>query len=119
MNIRVEQIEMLGNRILIKPDPAKAHEIVTAGGLVTAAGSQIQSRDGIQHLEDMDIPTGRVVAVGEDCKRLKAGDHVMYSPFSGKKLGFREGDVTKEFVLMSEPEPVLIIKDTKEDVRKA
>lgn len=111
MNIRIEQIEMLGNRILIKPDPVKSHEIVKTGGLITAAGTKLESRDGIQHLEDIDIPTGVVMVVGEECKRLKVGDHIMFSPFSGKRLSFREGDIQIEFILMSEPEPVLIIKD--------
>jgi len=106
MNIKIEQIEMLGNRILIKPDTAKEHEIITAGGLVTATGKQIQSRDGIQSMEDMDIPTGIVVATGDECIKLKVGDRVMFSPFSGKKLVFQ----LDTYLLMSEPEPVLKIK---------
>lgn len=106
MNISIEQIEMLGNRILIKPDPVKNHEIVTAGGLITASGRKIENRDGIHHMEDDAVPTGTVVAIGDECQKLKVGDRVLFSPFSGKQLTF----MLDVYLLMSEPEPVLKIK---------
>jgi co-chaperonin GroES (HSP10) len=107
MNIRIEQIELLGNRILIKPDPVAVHEIVTTGGLVTASGKQITNNgDGLQRMEDIEPPTGTIVSVGPECKTLAAGDRVMFSPFSGKKLVF----MLDTYLMMSEPEPVMKIK---------
>lgn len=107
MNIKIEQIELLGNRILIKPDPVKAHEIISTGGLVTATGRKIESRDGIQSFEDIEPPTGVIVAIGDECTKRKVGERVMFSPFSGKKLDF----MLETYLLMSEPEPVLVIKE--------
>jgi len=106
MNIKIEQIEMLGSRILIKPDPIKDHEIVSVGGLVTAAGKEIKNNgNGITSMEDIEPPTGRIVAIGPDVKSLSVGDRVLYSPFSGKKLIF----IHDTYLLMSEPEPVMKI----------
>ena len=108
MNIQLDKIQVLGNRILIKPDPVKVHEIVTAGGLVTAAGVEIRNNgDGIQRMEDIEPPTGRVVKAGTDCKILKEGDRVLFSPFSGKKLTF----MLEDYLLMVEVEPVMKIND--------
>lgn len=107
MNIKIEQIELIGNRILIKPDPIKTQEIITAGGLITASGKEIRNNgDGIQRMEDVDPPTGVIVAVGDECIKRKVGERIMFSPFSGKKLTFMLDD----YLLMSEPEPVLVIK---------
>lgn len=108
MNIKIEQIAMLGNRILIKADPAASLDIVSTGGLVTATGKQIQSRDGIQSLENQDPPTGKIIAVGPDVTTLSPGDRVLFSPFSGKKLMF----MLEEYIMMSEPEPVMKISST-------
>lgn len=105
MNVAIEKIQMLGNRILIKPDPAKVHEIITAGGLVTASGREIKSDNGIQHFEDKEPPTGIVIAIGPDVKTMDVGDRILFSPFSGKKLTF----MLEDYLLMSEPEPVMII----------
>jgi co-chaperonin GroES (HSP10) len=107
MNIKIEQIEMLGNRILVKPDLAKKHEIVSAGGLITASGKQLKSQEGIESLDDIDIPTGTIVAAGPECHTLKVGDKVLFSPFSGKVLTF----MLDNYLLMSEPEPVLRVKE--------
>jgi co-chaperonin GroES (HSP10) len=110
MNIKIEQIELLGTRILIKPDPVKqTHEIVTAGGLVSATGKQITNNNGIQSMEDVEPPVGTIVAVGAECKILKVGDKVLFSPFSGKKLDF----MLETYLLMSEPEPVMKINIAK------
>ncbi len=108
MNIRIEQIQMLGNRILIKPDLAKTLDIVTAGGLVAASGKSLESNgQGGQQLQDIDIPTGKVIACGPDCQTLSPGDRVLFSPFSGKVLTF----MMENYLLMSEPEPVMKIND--------
>ncbi len=108
MNIKIEQIELIGNRILIKADPVKAHEIISAGGLVTVSGKELRNNgDGIQRMEDLDPPTGVIVAVGDECTKRKVGERVMFSPFSGKKLTF----MLDEYIMMSEPEPVLVIRE--------
>lgn len=110
MNIRIEEVQLLGNRILIKPDPIKVHEIVSVGGLVTASGKQISNENGQQSLENLDPPTGVVIRAGLDCKILGEGDRVLFSPFSGKRLKFREGDTEQDYILLTEVEPVLRIK---------
>ena len=108
MNIRIDQIEMLGSRILIKPDPVKSQEIITAGGLVAVSGKSLtDNNQGGQNLQDVDIPTGKVVAVGPECTKLFVGDRVLFSPFSGKVLTF----MMENYLLMSEPEPVMRIND--------
>lgn len=108
MNIKVEDLELLGNRILILPDPVSSLDIVSTGGLVTATGRKLESKEGINDsLGDMDPPTGRIVAIGPDVTKLKVGQRVIHSPFSGKRLKF----MLDEYLLMSEPEPVMIVKE--------
>lgn len=108
MNVRIEQLQLLGVRILVKPDVVETLDIVTAGGLVTASGKTIGSKEGMNNtLESVDPPTGVVVAVGPDVKSLYVGDRIIFSPFSGKKLTFMMDD----YLLMSEPEPVSRITD--------
>lgn len=105
MNIKLEQIQLRGNRILVKQDPAIAHEIVGVGGLITASGKSI---DGMGRLEKaQDPPTGVIVAVGPDVKTLQIGDRVLYSPHAGAELEF----MLEMYLLMSEPEPVMVIKN--------
>lgn len=100
---------MLGSRILIKPDPSKTTEIITPGGLVASTGAKLTSSEGGRNdrFDSAEIPTGKVIAVGPDVKTLSPGDRVLYSPFSGKVLTFQ----LEDYLLMSEPEPVMKIND--------
>lgn len=103
MNIAIENIQLLGTRILIKPDPVATLEVVT-NGLVTATGRKIESREGVNDsMSQLEPPTGVIVAVGPDVTTLSPGDRVIFSPFSGKKLTFMMDD----YLMMSEPEPVM------------
>jgi len=98
MNIKVEQLELSGNRMIIRQD--KASDLVSAGGLIVSAGHQ---------KEQVDIPTGVVVAIGIDVKKYIVGDRVMFGPHSG--IGIPVNQLDNEFyLLMSEPEPIAKIK---------
>ena len=103
MNIKIEQINLRGNRILVKPDPIQVHDIVSTGGLITASGKQLGQDGRLEKREDP--PTGVIVAVGPDVKTLSVGDRILYSPYSGNILEF----MLENYLLMSEPEPVMII----------
>ncbi len=112
MNIRIDQLELLGNRILVERDKKK--EIINASGLVTSvSGEMIQdlkAKQGDYPVEDP--PTGVVVSIGRDVKLFKVGDRVIFSPYSGKELEF----MYKRYFLMSEPEPVSLIHDQELDL---
>lgn len=105
MNIKIDQINLRGNRILVKPDPVSTTEIVSAGGLITATGKTIDQTGRLEKAPDP--PTGRIVAIGPDVKTLKVGDRVLYSGYAGFNLEF----MLENYLMMSEPEPAMIIMD--------
>jgi len=107
MNVDISKVSLLGNRILIKPDPIKKHEIVQTGGLVTATGLKIGKENGIESMQEVEPPTGVVTHVGPECKLVEVGQRVLFSPFSGKALDFK----MEVYLLMHEQELVLIIQD--------
>jgi chaperonin GroES len=58
---------MIGERVLIKPDP---RETVSPGGISLPEGSTDKPQ------------TGTAVAVGIDCKQVRTGHRVLFSPYA-------------------------------------
>lgn len=99
MNIKVEQLELVDKRMIIKQD--KPSDIVAAGGLVVAA-AQTQNQ--------ADIPTGVIVSIGDQVTKYKVGDHVLFGPYAGQQIPLNSltNDV---YLLMSEAEPIAKLKN--------
>lgn len=102
MNIKIEQIQLRGNRILVKPDPVSDLEVVQ-NKLITATGKQLTNG---QLENKADPPTGVIVAIGPDVKTLQVGDRVLYSGYAGFNIEF----MLENYLMMSEPEPAMTIK---------
>lgn len=95
MNIRIDQAELMGNRLLVQRDKQEA--IVSQSGLTIVA----------EQAHSIPPATGRVLKAGPDCKIIKVGDRVLFSPFISNELEF----VLTKVLLMSEPEVVMKIND--------
>ena len=67
----MESIKVLGDRVLILPDPA---EKMTKSGLYIPDTAQEKPT------------TGTVVGAGGDCKEVRNGDRVMYGKFAGTEI---------------------------------
>lgn len=99
MNIKVEQLELVDKRMIVKQD--KPSDIVVAGGLVVAAANTQNQQD---------IPTGTIVSIGDQVTKYKVGDRVLFGPYSGQILPLNSltNDV---FLLMAEAEPIAKLKN--------
>lgn len=95
MNININQVQLLGNRILIERDKKEAF---TAPSGLTIVAESAQTEPPA---------TGRVRAAGPDCVTVKIGDRVMFSPYAGREMDF----VLTRVLLMSEPEIAMVIAD--------
>ncbi len=93
----------VNNNVLIQPyikNPYRYIETTASGLIVGVESSQTYKSNETGEIEQNDqvIRTGKVLAVGPDCKNVTVGDDVFYTTYSMTPIPFRK----KGYVIVGE-----------------
>ncbi len=93
----------VNNNVLIQPyiqNPYRYIETTASGLIVGVESSHTYKSNETGEIEQNDqvIRTGKVIAVGPDCKNVKVGDDVFYTTYSMTPIPFRK----KGYVIVGE-----------------
>lgn len=100
MTVKAENLQPVGDRVVIKPLP---QEDKTKGGVILPETAKEKPIRG----EVIAVGTGRILESGQKIPlEVKAGDKVLYGKYSGTEVKI-EGE---EYVILSEKEILGILK---------
>lgn len=104
-DVCMDEVEVIpvNNNVLIKPyikNPYRYIETTSSGLIVGVESSQTYKSNETGEIEQNNqvIRTGKVLAVGPDCKNVNVGDDVFYTTFSMTPIPFRK----KGYVIVGE-----------------
>ena len=104
-DVCMDEVEVIpvNNNVLIKPyikNPYRYIETTASGLIVGVESSQTYKSNETGEIEQNNqvIRTGKVLAVGPDCKNVTVGDDVFYTTYSMTPIPFRK----KGYVIVGE-----------------
>ncbi|MBO7692887.1 MAG: hypothetical protein J6T10_09690 [Methanobrevibacter sp.] len=104
-DVCMDEVEVIpvNNNVLIQPyikNPYRYIETTASGLIVGVESSQTYKSNETGEIEQNNqvIRTGKVLAVGPDCKNVTAGDDVFYTTYSMTPIPFRK----KGYVIVGE-----------------